>query len=370
VRVRAAVLEEFARPLVVQELELAEPRHGEVLVRLVACGVCHTDMYTASGADPSGYAPTVLGHEGAGVVEALGEGVSSLAVGDHVVTLFSPQCRECVHCLDPRTNLCLAIREQQNKGYLPDGTARLSRSGEPIRHFMGTSAFAECTVMPEIALAKVDPQAPLEHACLFACGLSTGLGAAMFTAGVQAGSTCVVFGAGMVGLGAVAGCRLQGAERIICCDLSEQRLQLARAQGATDCWIADGNTVERVLQETGGFGADYTFEATGLVSVMREAVEAARMGWGLCTVAGVAGKGETLDIVPRLLITGRRVSGSSFGGVKGRDQVPELIERHLRGEIDVAPFISHRMKLEEINRAFELMEAQDGIRSVLSFGGA
>jgi S-(hydroxymethyl)glutathione dehydrogenase/alcohol dehydrogenase len=368
--VRAAVLEEFARPLVVQELELAEPRHGEVLVRLVACGVCHTDMYTASGADPSGYAPTVLGHEGAGVVEALGEGVSSLAVGDHVVTLFSPQCRECVHCLDPRTNLCLAIREQQNKGYLPDGTARLSRSGEPIRHFMGTSAFAECTVMPEIALAKVDPQAPLEHACLFACGLSTGLGAAMFTAGVQAGSTCVVFGAGMVGLGAVAGCRLQGAERIICCDLSEQRLQLARAQGATDCWIADGNTVERVLQETGGFGADYTFEATGLVSVMREAVEAARMGWGLCTVAGVAGKGETLDIVPRLLITGRRVSGSSFGGVKGRDQVPELIERHLRGEIDVAPFISHRMKLEEINRAFELMEAQDGIRSVLSFGGA
>src|ERR1700746_2733316 len=220
-KIRAAVLEEFGRPLEVQEVDLAEPKAGEVLVRLVACGVCHTDLYTASGADPSGYAPTVLGHEGAGIVERVGEGVGSVTPGDHVVTLFSPQCRECMHCLDPRTNLCLAIREQQNKGYLPDGTTRLSRAGEPIRHFMGTSTFAECTVMPEIALAKVDPQAPLEHACLFACGLSTGLGAAMFTAGVQAGSTCVVFGAGMVGLGAVAGCRLPGAERIICVRLSE-----------------------------------------------------------------------------------------------------------------------------------------------------
>jgi S-(hydroxymethyl)glutathione dehydrogenase / alcohol dehydrogenase len=365
VKVRAAVLEEFARPLVVQELELADPRRGEVLVRLVACAVCHTDMYTASGLDPSGYAPTVLGHEGAGVVEAVGEGVSALAIGNHVVTLFSPQCRECIHCLSPRTNLCLAIREQQNKGYLPDGTTRLSRAGEPIRHFMGTSTFAEYAVIPEIALAKVSPEAPLDRACLFACGLSTGLGAAMFTAAVQPGSTCVVFGAGMVGLGAVAGCRLQGAERIICVDRSQERLELARGQGATECWRADGDTVERVLETTGGFGADYTFEATGLVAVMREAVEAARMGWGLCTIAGVAGKGETLDIVPRLLITGRRVCGSSFGGVKGRDQVPELVERYLQGDIDVAPFISHRMPLEEVNRAFGLMEAQDGIRSVL-----
>jgi S-(hydroxymethyl)glutathione dehydrogenase/alcohol dehydrogenase len=362
---RAALLEEFARPLVVQELELADPQAGEVLVRLVACGVCHTDMYTASGVDPSGYAPTVLGHEGAGVVEALGEGISELALGDHVVTLFSPQCRECIHCRNPRTNLCLAIREQQNKGYLPDGTTRLSRGGEPIRHFMGTSTFAEYAVIPEIALAKVNPQAPLDRACLFACGLSTGLGAAINTAAVEPGSTCVVFGAGMVGLGAVAGCRLRGAERIVCVDLSEQRLQLARGQGATECWRADGHTVERVLEATDGFGADYTFEATGVVTVMREAVEATRMGWGLCTVAGVAGKGETLDIVPRLLITGRRVCGSSFGGVKGRDQVPELIELYLNGEIDVDPFISHRMPLEEVNRAFELMEAQDGIRAVL-----
>jgi S-(hydroxymethyl)glutathione dehydrogenase / alcohol dehydrogenase len=330
--------------------------------------VCHTDLYTASGADPSGYAPAVLGHEGAGVVEAVGEGVLDVAPGDHVVTLFSPQCRECVHCLSPRTNLCLAIREQQNRGYLPDGTARLSRDGEAIRHFMGTSTFAEYTVMPQIALAKISPQAPLDRACLFACGLSTGLGAAMFTAQVQAGSTCVVFGAGMVGLGAVAGCRLQGAERIVCVDLSEDRLALARGQGATDTWIAGEDTVARVLEETGGFGADYTFEATGVVSVMRQAVEAARMGWGLCTIAGVAGKGETLDVVPRLLITGRRIAGSSFGGVKGRDQVPQLVDRYVAGDIDVDPFLSHRITLDEVNRGFELMEAQDGIRSVISFG--
>jgi S-(hydroxymethyl)glutathione dehydrogenase / alcohol dehydrogenase len=367
VRIRAAVLEEFGAPLAVQEVELAEPEAGEVLVRLEACGVCHTDLYTASGADPSGYAPTVLGHEGAGVVERLGDGVSSLAVGDHVVTLFSPQCRECVHCLDPRTNLCLAIREQQNRGYLPDGTTRLSRDGEPIRHFMGTSTFAEYTVMPEIALARVSPEAPLDRACLFACGLSTGLGAAINTAAVAPGSTCVVFGAGMVGLGAVAGCRLQGAERIVCVDLSEERLALARGQGATDTWIGGPDAVQQVLDLTGGFGADYTFEATGNVGVMRQAVESARLGWGLATMCGVAGKGETLEIVPRYLITGRRVAGSSFGGVKGRDGVPQLVERWLAGELDVEPFVSHTLTLDEVNRGFELMEAQDGIRSVISF---
>jgi S-(hydroxymethyl)glutathione dehydrogenase/alcohol dehydrogenase len=366
-KIRAAVLEEFGKPLVVREVDLAEPKAGEVLVRLVACGVCHTDLYTASGVDPSGYAPTVLGHEGAGVVEAIGEGVSSVAVGDHVVTLFSPQCRECIHCLDPRTNICLAIREKQGEGYLPDGTTRLSMDGEPLRHFMGTSTFAEYTVMPEIALANISKEAPLDHACLFACGLSTGLGAAIYTAKVEPGTTCVVFGAGMVGLGAVAGARLQGAERIICVDLSDERLALARGQGATDTWTAGPDTVARVLEETGGFGADYTFEATGLVSVMQQAVESARMGWGLCTVAGVAGKGETLDIIPRWLITGRRVCGSSFGGVKGRDQVPQLIDRYLEGEIDVDPFISHSLSLDEVNRGFELMEAQDGIRSVIAF---
>jgi S-(hydroxymethyl)glutathione dehydrogenase/alcohol dehydrogenase len=366
-RIRAAVLEQFGQPLVVQEVDLAEPRAGEVLVRLVACGVCHTDLYTASGADPSGYAPTVLGHEGAGVVERVGEGVSMVATGDHVVTLFSPQCGRCVHCLSPKTNICLAIRDMQGKGFLPDGTARLSRDGDPIRHFMGTSTFAEYTVMPEIALAKISPEAPLEGAALFACGLSTGLGAAINTAKVEPGSTCVVFGAGMVGLGAVAGCRLQGAERIVCVDMSQQRLELARGQGATDTMIGGDDAVERIVEMTGGFGADYTFEATGNVRVMRQAVEAARMGWGLCTVAGVAGKGETLDIVPRFLVTGRRVAGSSFGGVKGREGVPHLIERWLAGEIDVDPFLSHRITLDEVNHGFELMEAQDGIRSVIGF---
>lgn len=367
-RIRAALLEEFGAPLEVQEIDLAEPRAGEVLVRLEACGVCHTDLYTASGADPSGYVPTVLGHEGAGVVERVGEGVSSLTPGDHVITLFSPQCRECIHCRSPKTNLCLAIREQQNQGLLPDGSTRLSRDREPIRHFMGTSTFAEYTVMPEIALAKVSPEAPLDRACLFACGLSTGLGAAMYTARVEPGSTCVVFGAGMVGLGAVAGCRLQGAERIVCVDLSEERLALARGQGATDTLIGAPDTVARILEMTGGFGADYTFEATGIVAVMRQAVEAARMGWGLCTVCGVAGRGETLEVVPRFLITGRRIAGSSFGGVKGRDQVPQLVERYLAGDIDVDAFLSHRISLEEVNRGFELMEAQDGIRSVITFG--
>src|SRR5215217_8408446 len=367
-RMRAAVLEEFGQPLVVQELELAEPKAGEVLVRLVACGVCHTDMYTASGVDPSGYAPAVLGHEGAGIVEALGEGVTDLAIGDHVVTLFSPQCRECVHCLSPKTNICLAIREQQGKGYLPDGTPRLSRpNGEPIRHFMGTSTFAEYTVMPQIALAKVPEEAPLDRCALFACGLSTGLGAAMYTAQVEAGSTVVVFGAGMVGLGAVAGARLQGAERIVCVDLSDERLELARGQGATDVMVGGEGAVERILEMTGGFGADYTFEATGNVKVMRQAVESARMGWGLCTVAGVAGKGETLDIVPRLLITGRRVAGSSFGGVKGREQVPQLVDRWLAGDIDVGPLVSRTIGLDGVNDAFALMEAHDGIRSVITY---
>ena len=367
-KIRAAVLEEFGAPLGVQDLELEEPRPGEALVRLVACGVCHTDLYTASGADPSGYAPTVLGHEGAGVVERVGAGVTSVAPGDHVVTLFSPQCRECEHCRDARTNLCMAIREQQNQGFLPDGTTRLARDGERIRHFMGTSTFAEYTVMPEIALAKVNPDAPLDRACLFACGLSTGLGAAMNTARVQPGSTCVVFGVGMVGLGAVAGCRLQQAERIVCVDLSDERLELARGQGATHTFKGGDTAVQEILDMTDGFGADYTFEATGDVNVMLQAVEAARMGWGLATVCGVAGKGETLDIVPRFLITGRRIAGSSFGGVKGRDQVPQFVDRYLAGEIDVDAFVSHKLTLDDVNRAFELMEAQDGIRSVIDFG--
>src|SRR4249919_181055 len=338
-RIRAAVLEEFGQPLVVQEVDLAEPKAREVLVRLVACGVCHTDLYTASGADPSGYAPCVLGHEGAGVVERVGEGVTLVRPGDHVITLFAPECGVCVHCRSGRTNRCVAIRDQQNLGYLPDGTTRLSRGGLELRHFMGTSTFAEYTVMPEIALAKVSPDAPLEGCAPFACGLSTGIGAAVYTARVEPGSTCVVFGCGLVGLGAVIGARLAGDD-----------------------------TVDWLRAETGGFGADFTFEATGNVHVMRQAVEAAREAWGLATMCGVAGKGETLDVVPRFLITGRRVTGSSFGGVKGRTNVPELVDRWLAGEVDVEALISHRIGLDDVNRGFELMEQQDGIRSVIAFG--
>ena len=366
-QIRAAVLEQFAEPLVVQDVELDGPKAGEVLVRLHACGVCHTDMYTASGVDPSGYSPCVLGHEGAGVVEDVGEGVASLKRGDHVVTLFSPQCGECVNCRSGRTNICVAIREQQNQGYLPDGTARLSRDGSELRHFMGCSTFAEATVMAEISLAKVSPESPHEVNALFACGLSTGLGAAMYRARVEEGSTVVVFGLGMVGLGAVAGARLQGAERIIAVDLSDERLEMASRHGATDAWKADGDVVDRVLAETGGHGADFTIEATGNVNVMRQAVEAARMGWGVACMTGVAGKGETLDVVPRYLITGRTVMGASFGGVKGRDQVPQLVDRYLAGDIDVEAFISHRITLDDVNRGFDLMHHQDGIRSVIQY---
>jgi S-(hydroxymethyl)glutathione dehydrogenase/alcohol dehydrogenase len=366
-RVRAAVLEEFGQPLAVQEVELAEPKAGEVLVRLVACGVCHTDLYTASGADPTGYAPCVLGHEGAGVVERVGEGVTLVAPGDHVVTLFAPECGECMHCTNPRTNRCLAIREQQGLGYLPDGTVRFSRNGEELRHFMGTSTFAEYTVMPEIALAKVSRDAPLHGCAPFACGLSTGIGAALYTARVEPGSTCVVFGCGLVGLGAVIGCRLAGAERIIAIDLAEGRLAEARRHGATGTRVAADDTVDWIRTETGGFGADYTFEATGNVQVMRQAVEAAREAWGLATMIGVAGKGETLDIIPRFLITGRRVAGSSFGGVKGRSQVPELVDRWLAGEIDVDALVTARVALDDVNEAFEAMERQEGIRTVIDF---
>jgi S-(hydroxymethyl)glutathione dehydrogenase/alcohol dehydrogenase len=366
-KIRAAVLEEFGAPLVVEEVDLAEPKAGEVLVRLEACGVCHTDLYTASGADPSGYAPTVLGHEGAGIVEAVGEGVDSVAIGDRVLTLFSPQCRECIHCLSDKTNICLAVREQQGQGHLPDGSTRLSRGGEPIRHFMGTSAFAEATVLPEIAVAKVDSAAPADVVCTLACGATTGIGAALYIAKVEQGSTCVVFGAGLVGLGAVAGCRIAGAERIVCVDLSEDRLAMARGQGATDTFVGGDDAVQKVLDMTDGFGADYTFEATGSVTVMRQAVESARMGWGLCTVAGVAGRGEVLEVVPRYLITGRRIAGASFGGAKGRDRVPELARAYLDGQLDLEALISARLPLDEVNEAFAAMERQEGIRSVLTF---
>lgn len=368
-KIRAAVLEEFGQPLAIREVELGGPKAGEALVKVHACGVCHTDMYSASGADPGGYAPTVLGHEGAGVVEAVGDGVASLSPGDHVITLFSPECGECDHCTSGKTNICTAIREQQGQGYLPDGSARLSLDGEPMRHFMGTSTFAEYTVMPEIALAKVNPEAPLDKICTLACGATTGLAAAMYKADVEAGSTCAVFGAGLVGLGAVAGCALQKAERVIAVDLSDDRLQTAAKYGATHLInpTRDGDAVERILELTGGNGADFTFEATGIVGVMRQAVEAARFGWGLCTVLGVAGRGETLDVIPRFLITGRRVQGGSFGGAKGRTHVPRFVDMYMEGKLDLDGFVSHHLNLDNINHGFELMEAQNGIRSVVIF---
>jgi S-(hydroxymethyl)glutathione dehydrogenase / alcohol dehydrogenase len=364
-QIRAAVLEEFGQPLVVQDVQLDPPGPGEALVRVHACGVCHTDLYTASGADPTGYAPCVLGHEGAGVVEAIGDGVTKLVPGDHVVTLFAPECGACEHCLDPRTNRCVAIRDMQGAGYLPDGTTRLSREGERLRHFMGTSTFAEATVMPEIALARIDPEAPFAGAAVFACGLSTGIGAALYTARVQPGASVAVFGCGLVGLGCVIGARLAGADRIVAIDLAEGRLASARHHGATETLPGGPDVVDALRESTGGFGIDYTFEATGNVAVMRQAVEAAREAWGLATLCGVAGKGETLEVIPRLLITGRRVTGSSFGGVKGRTQVPQLVDRWLAGEIDVDALLSHRMGLDDVNEAFELMERQDGIRTIL-----
>lgn len=366
-KMRAAVLEEFGKPLEVQEVDIAEPKAGEVLVKVHACGVCHTDLYTASGADPSGYTPCVLGHEGAGVVESVGEGVTAVKPGDHVITLFSPECGKCVHCQSGKTNICLAIREQQGKGFLPDGTPRITRNGESIRHFMGTSTFAEYTIMPEVALAKINPEASLESVCLLACGATTGIAAALWKAEVEVGSTCVVFGAGMVGLGALLGCKLRGAERIIAVDLSADRLEWAKRYGATETMVAGSDTVQQILDQTDGFGADYTFEATGSVGVMAQAVETARMGWGLCTVLGVAGKGETLDVIPRFLITGRKVQGGSFGGARGRTHVPQLVDMYMEGKIDLDGFVSHRLTLDEVNRGFDLMEEQDGIRSVIRF---
>lgn len=366
-RIRAAVLEEFGAPLVIDEVDLVEPKVGEVLVRIVACGVCHTDAYTASGVDPTGYAPCVLGHEGAGIVEKIGEGVTLVKPGDHVVTLFAPECGSCVHCESARTNRCITIRDQQNAGYLPDGTTRLFRDGKPLRHFMGCSTFAEYTVMPEIALAVVNRDAPLDACAPFACGLSTGMGAALYTAQVARGSTVAVFGCGLVGLGAVIGAKLAGAERIIAIDLSAERLAQAQTHGATDTRIADLDTVDWIREQTGGYGADYTFEATGNVAVMGQAVEAAREAWGLATMCGVAGRGEFLEVIPRFLITGRRITGSSFGGIKGRSQLPGLIDRWLAGEYDAAALVSHHLTLDQVNHGFDLMHHQDGIRSVIEF---
>lgn len=360
------MLREFGAPLAIEEVELADPKDGEVLVRLHACGVCGTDLFSADGLDPDGYLPTVLGHEGAGIVEHVGPDVTLVRPGDRVVTLFSPECGDCAGCHSELTNRCTGIRARQNAGYLPDGTTRLFAGGEPIRHYMGCSAFAEYAVLPQIALARVDPATPLAGASLFACGLTTGIGAAMVAAGVRAGSTCVVFGAGLVGLGAVIGCRLARAERIICVDLSEQRLAQARRHGATDVLVAGDSTVERVRELTGGAGADFCVEATGSVVAMTQAVHASHISWGRTVITGVTDDSTPLALPPSLLLTGRRVSGALYGGARGRRHVPALVDRWLAGEIDVDSLVSHRLPLSGVNEGLALLRAREGIRTVLT----
>jgi S-(hydroxymethyl)glutathione dehydrogenase/alcohol dehydrogenase len=367
-KIRAAIFAEPKKPLVLDEVELDPPAAGEALVRLVATGVCHTDLYTMSGLDPSALQPAVLGHEGGGVVEAVGPGVTSIAVGDHVIPLYIPECGKCAHCLSDETNLCLAIRGTQAQGVMPDGSSRLHWRGKMVHHYMGTSTFAQYTVVPEIALAKIRKDAPLDKVCLIGCGVTTGVGAALWTAQVKENSTCAVFGCGFVGLNAIQGCRLANAKRIIAVDLSTDRLQSARDFGATDTVNAsDGNPTQAVLDLTGGAGVDYSFEATGNTTVMRQAFESCRMGGGRCTIIGVASAGAELAVVPRFLITGRHLTGTAFGGAKSRTRVPQLVEWYMEGKLKVDELVSRTMPLEQINTAFEYMERAEGVRSIVKF---
>jgi S-(hydroxymethyl)glutathione dehydrogenase/alcohol dehydrogenase len=367
-KMRAAIFNEPKKPLVLDEVELDAPAEGEALVRLVATGVCHTDLYTMSGLDPSALMPAVLGHEGGGIVEAVGPGVTSVAVGDHVIPLYIPECGKCAHCLSDETNLCLAIRTTQAQGVMPNGTSRLHWHGKMVHHYMGTSTFAQYTVVPEIALAKIRKDAPLDKVCLIGCGVTTGVGAALWTAKVKAESTCAVFGCGFVGLNAIQGCRIAGAKKIIAVDLSPERLQAAKDFGATDAVNAsDGNPTQAVLDLTGGSGVDYSFEATGNTKVMRQAFESCRMGGGRCTIIGVAAAGDELSVIPRFLITGRHLTGTAFGGAKSRTRVPQLVEWYMEGKLKVDELVSRTMPLEQINTAFEYMERAEGVRSIVKF---
>jgi S-(hydroxymethyl)glutathione dehydrogenase / alcohol dehydrogenase len=367
-KMRAAIFAEPKKPLVLDEIELDPPAAGEALVRLIATGVCHTDLYTMSGLDPSALMPAILGHEGGGVVEAVGPGVTSVAVGDHVIPLYIPECGKCAHCLSDETNLCLAIRGTQAQGVMPNGTSRLHWHDKMVHHYMGTSTFAQYTVVPEIALAKIRKDAPLDKVCLIGCGVTTGVGAALWTAKVKENSTCAVFGCGFVGLNAIQGCRLAGAKRIIAVDLSQGRLQSAKDFGATDVVNAgDGNPTQAVLDLTGGAGVDYSFEATGNTTVMRQAFESCRMGGGRCTIIGVASAGAELSLVPRFLITGRHLTGTAFGGAKSRTRVPQLVDWYMEGKLKVDDLVSRTMALEQINTAFEYMERAEGVRSIVKF---
>ncbi len=367
-KVQAAVCWEPKRPLEIEEIELGGPKAGECLVRLAATGVCHTDAYTQSGRDPSGLFPCVLGHEGAGVVEEVGAGVTSVAPGDHVIPLYIPECRQCRFCLSGKTNLCGAILATQGKGVMPDGTSRLSHRGRMLHHYMGTSTFAEYTVVPEIALAKIRSDAPLDKVCLLGCGITTGIGAVLNTAKVHPGATVAVFGLGGIGLSVVQGAVLAGAERIIGVDVNPAKFTLARQLGATDFVDAAAvpNVAEAVVEMTGG-GVDFSFECIGNVEVMGQALLACHKGWGQAVIIGVAGAGEEIHARPFLLVTGRTWRGTAFGGTRGRTQLPTYVDWYMRGRIRVDEYITHTMPLAEINRAFDLMHEGRSIRSVVLY---
>lgn len=368
-KTRAAVAWEAGKPLEIEEIDLEGPKAGEVLVRLVATGVCHTDAYTLSGKDPEGLFPAILGHEGGGIVEEVGPGVSSIQPGDRVIPLYVPECGECKFCTSGKTNLCQAIRVTQGRGLMPDGTSRFSKNGEPIYHYMGTSTFSEYTVLPEISVAKINAEAPLEKVCLLGCGITTGIGAALNTAKVEAGSTVVVFGLGGVGLSAIQGAVMAKAGRIIGVDINPDKFALAQQLGATDCINPNDydQPIQQVIVELTDGGADYSFECVGNVELMRAALECCHKGWGESTIIGVAGAGEEISTRPFQLVTGRVWRGSAFGGVKGRSQLPTYVEQYLAGDIQIDPYITQTLPLEDINTAFDLMHAGKSIRSVIVF---
>lgn len=369
IKTRAAVAWGPGQPLTIEELDLLPPRKGEVLVRIVATGVCHTDAFTLSGKDPEGKFPAILGHEGSGIVEALGEGVTSVAVGDHVIPLYTPECGECKFCKSGKTNLCQAIRATQGQGLMPDGTTRFFKDGKPIYHYMGTSTFSERTVIPEISLAKISKDAPLEKVCLLGCGVTTGLGAVAKTAKVKAGDTVAVFGLGGIGLAVIIGAAMARAGRIIAIDINPDKFEIARQLGASD--VVNPKDYNKPIQDviidmTGG-GVDFSFECVGNVKLMRSALECCHKGWGESVIIGVAGAGEEICTRPFQLVTGRVWRGSAFGGVKGRTELPGYVQRYLDGEFELDTFITHTMGLEDINKAFDLMHEGKSIRTVIHF---
>ncbi len=371
-RTRAAVALEAGKPLEIMEVNLEGPRKGEVLVEIKATGLCHTDEFTRSGDDPEGIFPAILGHEGAGVVIEVGDGVTSLAVGDHVIPLYTPECRECDYCLNPKTNLCQAIRETQGSGLLPDGSTRFSMlDGTPIHHYMGCSTFANHTVVPEIALAKVRKDAPFDKICYIGCGVTTGIGAVINTAQVEIGSRAIVFGMGGIGLNVIQGLRLAGADQIVGVDLNNDKEKMGRHFGMTDFVNPskiDGDLVSHLVDLTGG-GADYTFDATGNVNVMRTALEACHRGWGTSIIIGVAEAGKEIATRPFQLVTGRNWRGTAFGGAKGRTDVPKIVDMYMTGKIEIDPMITHKLSLDEINHGFDLMHEGKSIRAVANFRG-